>query len=84
MLECFLSALSRVKNDVSRHMCLKQFTVMLIEHDNIKSIFDQSLLSKLVGNLFRFECEVTQGDEVSFTARKFYENYLFGRYTQID
>jgi hypothetical protein len=42
MIDCFLSALAKVTNDVSRQMCLKQLTSMLTENENIEEIHDKN------------------------------------------
>ena len=83
MVDCFLAALGCVANDVSRHMCLKQFTTMLFEHNNIEVIFDSGSLQKLISSIFTLQIAVTQQGELSYTAKKFYENYLFDRFSQI-
>jgi hypothetical protein len=55
MIDCFLCSLSKVLNDVSRHMCLKRLTSMLIESNNIENIFDTNgCLQKFIENLFTF------------------------------
>jgi|LauGreDrversion4_2_1035121.scaffolds.fasta_scaffold52615_2 hypothetical protein len=54
MIECFMAALARLTNDVSRHMCLKQFTVILIENNNIELFYRDDLLARLMLQLFTF------------------------------
>ncbi len=41
MIDCFITALAKVNNDVSRQMCLKQLTLMLTDSDNIEEIHDK-------------------------------------------
>jgi hypothetical protein len=56
MVDCFITALGKVVNDVSRHMCLKQFTYLLMEQNNIEVVGDK--VQSIIYQLFQLQVDI--------------------------
>jgi len=84
LLQCFLAALAKVPNDVSRHMCLKQMSSVLIENDNINVIFNTSGdLQKLLLGMYNFTLNITNTDDLSLQSKQYYDTYLFQKHISV-
>lgn len=75
MVDCFITALGKVVNDVSRHMCLKQFTYLLIDQNNIEVVGDK--VQSIVYQLFQLQVDFVTCKDLPTSVQEWYDNYLF-------